>query len=394
MKMFEKVKKLIIGAATLSMSAMLLLPGAVAHASDASNNGLGTIDLSRDATLSVYYNFEATGDIPGYGQMPGVKVNAYKLASISETGQFSLVAPFDSLGLEVTDVYSIADQEKWNKIITEASKCIVENNVLPSYSAISEADGFARLGTVDKGLYLGISDKIVIDEIEYKYWDFLSVVPGPNNLDVNEGNAWDGTWSNAIYDVIAIPKREAIRLEGDPEEFNVYKQWVDEGASDRPTSISVNIFCDGTLLETVQLSGDNNWQYSWRYERGHNFSVEEVLNSNLYTPSVSRNANSFVIVNTRNPETPETPPDKPKKPKKPKNPESPKNPDNPSPEPESNEEYPDVLGAIRDFIGELPEVLGARRLPQTGQLWWPIPILAILGIVLIFLGFRSEKRRK
>jgi LPXTG-motif cell wall-anchored protein len=38
--------------------------------------------------------------------------------------------------------------------------------------------------------------------------------------------------------------------------------------------------------------------------------------------------------------------------------------------------------------------LGARRLPQTGQLWWPIPILAIVGIILIFLGFRSERKRK
>ncbi|SEL10328.1 hypothetical protein SAMN04487770_1068 [Butyrivibrio sp. ob235] len=397
MKIFEKVKKLIVGAAALSMSAMFLLPGVVASASSNNNNGLGTIDMNKDATLSVYYYFNSYGDIPEYGKMAGVNVKAYKIASISETGQFTVVSPFDSLGLDIKDMYSIADQDKWNNIITEASKCIAANGVQPSYTATSDAEGYAKFGKVDKGLYLGISDPLVIDQIQYKYWDFLSVVPGPNNLEENQGNGWDGTWSNASYDVIAIPKREAVHLEDDPEPFSVYKQWIDNGGEDRPKSITVKIYCDGNLLETVDLSNENNWQYSWQYEKGHNFTVEEVMNTDDYTSNVSRNENSFIVVNTKNPETPETPdkPNKPSKPTKPDNPESPKTPENPdTPNNPTPDDTPDVLGAIRDFIGELPEVLGARRLPQTGQLWWPIPVLAILGILLIIFGFRSEKHRK
>ena len=45
-----------------------------------------------------------------------------------------------------------------------------------------------------------------------------------------------------------------------------------------------------------------------------------------------------------------------------------------------------VLGASRDAAEPMPEVLGANRLPQTGQLWWPVPVLCILGLGLISSG--------
>ena len=374
----------------------MLIP-ATASATETSTVPYNKIDMEKDATLSVYYYFDGNGELPEYGAMSGINVKVYKMASIDENGEFTLEAPFDQLDAEIKDMYSIADQDVWNGIVTKATILVNENNVQPSYTGTSESDGYARLGVVDKGLYLGINDPIVIDEIQYKYWDFLSVVPGPNNREANQGNGWDGSWSNAIYDVIAIPKRNAIKLEGDPEEYQVFKQWVDDGATDRPTSININIYCDGSLSETVTLSTENNWQYKWKSEKGHTFSVEEVMNTDDYTSNITRDENTFVVVNTRKPEIPEEPdkPDKPKKPKTPKNPDNPDSPDTPDkPSNDSPGDDSGVLGAIRRLSEELPEVLGARRLPQTGQLWWPIPILAIVGAILIFLGFRSEKKRK
>ena len=48
-----------------------------------------------------------------------------------------------------------------------------------------------------------------------------------------------------------------------------------------------------------------------------------------------------------------------------------------------------VLGASRDEIP--PQVLGANRLPQTGQLWWPVPVLCIMGLGLIASGVHRRK---
>ena len=52
-----------------------------------------------------------------------------------------------------------------------------------------------------------------------------------------------------------------------------------------------------------------------------------------------------------------------------------------------------VLGASRDVGGEqpMPEVLGANRLPQTGQLWWPVPVLCILGLGLVGSGLYRRR---
>ena len=51
-----------------------------------------------------------------------------------------------------------------------------------------------------------------------------------------------------------------------------------------------------------------------------------------------------------------------------------------------------VLGAERDPGMPEQAVLGVDRLPQTGQLWWPVPILLIGGFALIGGGFVGRKR--
>ena len=33
-------------------------------------------------------------------------------------------------------------------------------------------------------------------------------------------------------------------------------------------------------------------------------------------------------------------------------------------------------------------------LPQTGQLWWPVPLLAAAGLVCLILGVLSRKRSR
>lgn len=39
----------------------------------------------------------------------------------------------------------------------------------------------------------------------------------------------------------------------------------------------------------------------------------------------------------------------------------------------------------------IPNVPGTSELPQTGQLWWPVPVLASLGTALILIGWIQRK---
>lgn len=100
-------------------------------------------------------------------------------------------------------------------------------------------------------------------------------------------------------------------------------------------------------------------------------------------------------VGTAAKKTPE-PPDTPDTPDKPDE-ENPNTPAAPGPD------NPDgwVLGANGEKIYLNPEapspdnpnghVMGAHGLPQTGQLNWPIPVLAVIGVVLVAAGIKLKK---
>lgn len=103
-------------------------------------------------------------------------------------------------------------------------------------------------------------------------------------------------------------------------------------------------------------------------------------------------------VGTAAKKTPE-PPDTPDTPDTPDKPDE-KNPDTPTaPGPDNPDGW--VLGAHGEKIYLNPEapspdspngyVMGAHGLPQTGQLNWPIPVLAVTGVVLVAAGIKLKK---
>ena len=112
-------------------------------------------------------------------------------------------------------------------------------------------------------------------------------------------------------------------------------------------------------------------------------------------------------VGTAAKKTPE-PPDTPDTPDKPDTPDTPDTPDKPEEENPNTPvapgpDHPDgrVHGAPggEDYLHpEAPSpdnpngyVMGAHGLPQTGQLNWPIPVLAVTGVVLVAAGIKLKK---
>lgn len=109
-------------------------------------------------------------------------------------------------------------------------------------------------------------------------------------------------------------------------------------------------------------------------------------------------------VGTAAKKTPE-PPDTPDTPDIPDTPDTPEeeNPNTPAaPGPDNPDGW--VLGAHGEKIYLNPEapspdnpngyVMGAHGLPQTGQLNWPIPVLAVTGVVLVAAGIKLKKETR
>lgn len=114
-------------------------------------------------------------------------------------------------------------------------------------------------------------------------------------------------------------------------EISVVKHWMGDSLSFRPSSVTVYLTKDGKSYGTpVVLNASNNWTYTWENLPPDNWGVAEAPNAN-YLAAITRQGNTFIITNTW------------------------------------------------------------KKIPQTGQLWWPVSALALAGLVFLCLGLLRRR---
>jgi len=204
--------------------------------------------------------------------------------------------------------------------------------------------------------------------------DDTSVTAYGEPVTLNEANGWAYRWSDLPEDStwsveeVRVPEgyKCEVTLDGTvftlrnthtPEnpsmaKVSVKKVWSDsnDSAKKRPAEVSVQLY---KLAETtgektpqgdaVKLNKDNGWAYEWKdlpeLPKGESWTVEETAVPAGYTAKVTATNLDFTVTNTYTPPT--TPPGTTTK---------------------------------------------KTKLPQTGQLWWPVPVLAGAGVLLILAG--------
>ena len=130
-----------------------------------------------------------------------------------------------------------------------------------------------------------------------------------------------------------------------------------------------------SFLVSLPMAEDGQW----------NYEVDASPKIGAYTPE---------------PETPPSPPDTPDKPDKPNTPDTPENPDNPdnpvspgnpdNPVAPGTPDNPEAPGSPDNPV--LPGHPDHPVLPQTGQLNWPIPVMAISGMLLFAFGWATDRK--
>ena len=126
-----------------------------------------------------------------------------------------------------------------------------------------------------------------------------------------------------------------------------------------------------------------------------------------YEVDASPKVGGYTPVNPDTPPVPPTPvPDKPgtpEQPTEPTNPDTPKNPDGPdspvspdspdSPVAPGNPDNPAAPGkSDNPALAGRPDGVVMNGLPQTGQLNWPVPVLAVSGVLLFAAGWVLNKK--
>ena len=83
---------------------------------------------------------------------------------------------------------------------------------------------------------------------------------------------------------------------------NVDKVWEDEDYYNRPEAVEVTLYRDNEAFETVTLTAENNWRYSWTdLTDEYSWSVDEARIPAEYVKTVTNQGDDWTITNTRTP---------------------------------------------------------------------------------------------
>ncbi len=169
---------------------------------------------------------------------------------------------------------------------------------------------------------------------------------------------YDADKQSISFDVEATPKMRA--LASDDYNYTTYitveKVW--DTKTEHPDEITVSLLRDFTEAETVILSEENNWSYRW--DDLPVFSVWSVVEARVpdgYEVAYEVSSNTVKIINK-----------------------------SVSSE-ETTTESEATTEPVSEPVNEPESETERDELADTGQLNWPVPVLAISGILVFSLGW-------
>lgn len=321
----------------------------------------GMIDTEKNIDLTISYHSDDTA-------ISGAEFDIYRIADVDTYAQMKLTERF--AGYPVT--LSGKSQTDWDVIASTLKGYVWTDSLTADFSGKTDAEGILT-ASLKPGLYLVISNRVTIGSYIYSSSPYLIFLPAMDN----EDNTWN--YNTTSYPKASFEKKPSGGSDDKTVSRSVIKIWNDSGKeSSRPKEVTVHLMRDGKIFDTVALNADNNWRYVWNsLEKNHDWLVTEdaVLG---YTQAVTQEGSVFTVKNTVpvDPDEPVTPPDKIDI----YDPDVPLSPADPG---ETHE--PSV-----------PAEADSPKLPQTGLLWWPVPVLLASGLLFVVTGLvmkRDDKRR-
>ena len=348
------------------MLGMFCLPGA-AHAA-------GYVQLTKDqldakCTRTLEYPLAYT------------TFRLYKVAEVDRDVQYTITPEFAGYNAFVVDKDGVIQVEGDAREIYLGAP-----NTLAGYVARDSAElepaativtgsvvngkAAATASGLSTGLYLVVGEQGSQNGTTYTPAAFLAELP-----------AWDNSAWN--FDVSADAKYTTYTPSGGGGDSTitrrVLKIWEDDGFEDeRPSQITVDLLRDGQVYDTAVLSAGNNWRASWSgLSPNYDWQLAEREGEENYVVSVALDGITFTVTNTYVEDLEDIDPPLAEKP------------DNPGDGgtdlgdgdvPLDGGDPGDELIDIEDDDPPLAD------LPQTGQLWWPVPLLALAGAGLLALG--------
>ncbi len=337
----------------------------------------------------------------------GMKWEAYRIGTF-DGGKIILNEEFAKYPVDFSDLSTSAFADAASTL--KDFVLTYKHNHKVAQSGVSDKNGEISLKNIEDGLYLIIARN---------YHDGVTTyIPTPAivNLDSEENPEL----------IVKVKIRAIATLSDTVEKFSVKKIWEnDENYPMKPTEIVVDIYKDYMYYETVSLTEENDWYYEWHDEVDVEWSVIERKIPEECCVVYRNDGRNYVVVNTYVPdfefdwEANFPPPDisiitttaqagidtqtTTRR-------SFPLDSDEDSRTTDTNTtttvttDTDTTTNNVQDndtssntTTDKTPQktTTTTKKLPQTGQLWWPVPVMAIGGLVLIAVGTKiigSSKR--
>lgn len=346
-------------------------------------------DMERLCSLSLEYAY------------PNVTFRVYRAGDLSQNVILTPSEEFAAHGVSYEGVSGSA----WLDMAETLAAYAAGDKLAARAEGKTDGDGRVKFEDLEIGLYLVVGEKTSFSDTDDDGKETtVYITPQPFLICLpNWRKDVDTDW---VYDVTAAPKYE--RSESATVTRRVLKVWKDGSGANRPAQITVDLLKDGEVYDTQELTAANNWRWQWEeLDNSSRWQVVESKGGQGYQVSVSQQGITFVVTNSLSGTPPsgseDDPP--PKEPPTesteshdppPENPGSPEEPLEEFPDQETPLGAPDLPGDPSeepvpldedpDFMELDDETPPLARLPQTGQLWWPVPLLAIGGVFFFLLG--------
>lgn len=304
-------------AALILMSVCLFCMAATAFAHE-------KIDTEKKAALTVYFGKDGTN-------FSEAGFEIYRIADVAENGSFTLTGDFSDYSVSLENLNSSG----WRALAQTLDSYAARDKLAPLRTERTGKDGRAVFENLDTGLYLVCGEQYVSGA--YTYTPEPTVVCLPK-LTENDNLSYAPE--------ISCKFGSDYRPHGAKVKRKVLKVWKDRDDKEkRPEEITVQLLENGTVVDTVKLNEENNWEYTWEnLDGGSKWQIAESKTPDGYVVSVMQEGITFIMTNTYS---------------------------EPSSEPPNAPKYPSVPPG---------------KLPQTGMLWWPVPLLLCGGIILLLTG--------
>ena len=264
----------------------------------------------------------------------GMELSLYRVADYEDS--FTLTGKFQNYQVSLDQ----KDQDSWKGAARTLADYIGRDGIDADAVTKSGSDRSARFEDLSRGLYL-VSGK----EIEVQENGKIRIYTPQASLVALPDSAQENPYNRDVF--LKYDDRE--KQEASSTRVHVLKVWKQDREEKRPASVQVELLQTDskgktTVVDRQILNQENQWSYTWEdLSSQASWSVTERNVPSGYTVSTSQQGSTVVLTNTA--------------------------------------EEPGGAGDS----GNDSENTG-QKLPQTGQLWWPVPLLMLVGVMCLLAG--------